>query len=386
MENNKFDDGKKCDVIIIGGGIIGSSIAYHLVRQGQSVILFDADLVGMATKAGAGIISAATSLTEDEKMYDLIRLSCIYYPNLIEELKKQTNLYTGYEETEEVVIALDESEIPKFKKSVNVMFKRQKANDYPPKDTLYEIEINEFVKKYPSIRKPKKALVFTQAAKVDGYAFTQALLSVSIKKGLRLERKKADSLLIEKNKCLGVIANGEKYFANTTVIAGGAWSKTFEKKVNLKLPLIPQRGQIIHVKLSDGPDIPVIMSLSDYYSLNWGRQRVVIGATREKDSGFDPQSTVNGVIEILREGIRIIPEVENSSILEVRVGLRPYSTTGRPIMGPVPKIKGLWIATGHGPLGLTAGPYSGKLIADSIIHDKLDPFLEHFNLNLNFNK
>ena len=98
------------------------------------------------------------------------------------------------------------------------------------------------------------------------------------------------------------------------------------------------------------------------------------------ESGFNPIITVDGVISVLNEARNIIPETENAEILEIRVGLRPYSLDGKPLIGPVKDKKGVWIVTGHGPLGLTAGPYTGKLVAESIINNKLNEFLNNFAL------
>jgi D-amino-acid dehydrogenase len=79
-------------------------------------------------------------------------------------------------------------------------------------------------------------------------------------------------------------------------------------------------------------------------------------------------TTAAGVHEVLSEALRVAPGLAQASIHEIRVGLRPYTTPDTlPVLGPVPNVREVLLATGHGPTGLTLGPYSGKLTADMIL-------------------
>jgi D-amino-acid dehydrogenase len=98
----------------------------------------------------------------------------------------------------------------------------------------------------------------------------------------------------------------------------------------------------------------------------WDDGRVVVGATRETGSGFGAHTTAAGVREVLAEALRVAPGLAKAAIREVRVGLRPASRDGLPILGPAPGIAGLLLATGHGARGLQLGPYSGKVVAGMI--------------------
>jgi D-amino-acid dehydrogenase len=93
--------------------------------------------------------------------------------------------------------------------------------------------------------------------------------------------------------------------------------------------------------------------------------RLVVGATRES-VGFAPRTTLAGLMEVLAEAVRVAPGLRDAALAEVRVGLRPASPDGLPILGRVPGIANLHLATGHGAVGLQLGPFSGKVIADAI--------------------
>jgi D-amino-acid dehydrogenase len=91
--------------------------------------------------------------------------------------------------------------------------------------------------------------------------------------------------------------------------------------------------------------------------------RIVVGATRETGSGFDSRVTAGGVAEVLREGLAIAPDLYKATLVEVRVGLRPMTKDGLPLIGRPAGLQGLTIATGMGRYGLTIGPYAGRLAA-----------------------
>lgn len=120
----------------------------------------------------------------------------------------------------------------------------------------------------------------------------------------------------------------------------------------------------------------MVADFHGHYVVPWP-DRVVAGATREKDAGFEPWSTASGMKTVLDEALRVVPGLETARFEEVRVGLRPASTDGPPILGRVPTVEGAYLATGHGATGLQLGPYSGKLVAEAVgrsEHGKLEPY------------
>jgi D-amino-acid dehydrogenase len=165
---------------------------------------------------------------------------------------------------------------------------------------------------------------------------------------------------------VGVRVNGEFIPSDTVIVAAGAWAPELCRPLGIDLAVEPQRGQIVHLKVpeTDTGTLPIILpALSDYYLLGFPDSRVVIGATRETGSGFDFRVTAGGVTEVLEEGLRIAPTLRQATLAEVRVGFRPVSKDGLPLLGRIPAVSGLVIATGLGPYGLTVGPYVGWLAA-----------------------
>ena len=100
--------------------------------------------------------------------------------------------------------------------------------------------------------------------------------------------------------------------------------------------------------------------------------RVVIGATRE-DAEYAVYPTPRGVREILDHALAIAPDLASAPILETRVGLRPTTPDGLPVLGPLPEMSNAWICAGHGPLGLTLGPWTAVMLANAICNKPVEP-------------
>lgn len=113
-------------------------------------------------------------------------------------------------------------------------------------------------------------------------------------------------------------------------------------------------------------DWPILGGYHGHYMVPWADGHVACGATREEGSGFDPRATAAGVREVLDEALSLAPGLSDATFREVRVGLRPSTEDGLPVLGEVPDVDGAFLATGTGPTGLTIGPYSGKLVADVV--------------------
>ena len=173
---------------------------------------------------------------------------------------------------------------------------------------------------------------------------------------------------------------GQELAADAVIVAGGAWSNSLGDALGVRLPVYPQRGQILHLELPGVTTTtwPVILGFHAHYLLTFPEQRVVAGATREHDSGYDDRMTAGGVHEALGEALRVAPGLAAATLHEVRIGLRPASPDNLPILGRAPGLDNVFVATGHGPSGLQLGPYSGAAAADlaqgKAVELDLEPF------------
>jgi D-amino-acid dehydrogenase len=352
--------------VVIGGGIVGSSVAYHLARRGVETLLIDRNDEGRATAAGAGIISSATSSrTADDEWFEFATDAVAYYPELDDRLRDEGVEGTSYRRQGTIVTATDPDELDPYEDALERIEERGL-------DSIEVIDPTEAIERFPALAEPKRAFYYPEAARVDGQQFAEALRTAGRTHGLSVREGTVESVRTRQGTVSGIeTAGGELIDGENVVVAGGAWSPAFADDLAVALPVEPYRGQVAHLSLPEAETAswPIVTGFRHHYIVPWPAGRVVLGATREPDVGYDPRLTAGGIEEVLSEGLRVAPGLADATIEEFRVGLRPVSEDRRPILGRVPNVEGAYVATGHGATGLMLGPYSGKIIADRIVDD-----------------
>jgi glycine/D-amino acid oxidase-like deaminating enzyme len=356
------------DVIVAGGGVVGATAAYLCARGGLRTLLLDRADTGRATDAGAGIIAPRTS-TRSEILFELGLRSGEFYPTLLGYLAEDGGGDTGYARCGDLRVAVTVDELEPFGALIAILGERRARHGYPTADDVREIKPDEARALFPPLARPLRALHDRTAARVDGRLLNQALLKAAAGRKVTLVRAGADRLIVENGRIAGVAAGADVHRAGSVIIAGGAWTPALAGPLGVAIAVAPQRGQIIHLQVAERAtgDWPVVHAFHDHYIVSWAGGRVVAGATRETGSGFDPRVTAAGVHEVLGEALRVAPGLAGAGMLETRVGLRPLSADGLPILGPIPGVAGAYVATGHGPSGLTLGPYSAALISELVL-------------------
>jgi D-amino-acid dehydrogenase len=367
------------DLIVIGGGIVGLSVAYHAVVAGAKTLLVDRSDPGRATAAGAGILAPETSAIESDAWFRLAIAAVDYYPTLIAQLEADADGSTGYAPTEALLVAVSADEDAALAAAHERMLARQRAYGRPTPDQLTPIDAAAARELFPPLAPIRAGLRARRAARVDGRLLGGALERAADARGLLRRSAGVDQILLQGDLANGVVSAGERLTAGAVVIAGGAWSAAFASQLRVRLPVAPQRGQIIHLSLPgvDTASWPVILPFHGHYMVPWPDQRVVVGATREL-VGFEPHTTAAGVHEVLAEALRVAPGLASATIGEVRVGLRPHTPDSLPVLGHAPAARNVYLATGHGATGLQVGPYSGKLIADLALGTPIEQDLTAF--------
>ncbi|WP_331233551.1 NAD(P)/FAD-dependent oxidoreductase [Natronorarus salvus] len=356
------------ETIVVGGGIVGSSVAYHLASAGVETTLIDRRDEGRATDAGAGIVSPPTSSREGA-WFDFAVEAFDAYFDLVEAVEREQDGPTGVERCGILQVAVDEEETAAFDELRSVIERRERETGHPRSAALSRLSSEEAGERFPPLAEVRRALLYDDAARVDGRVFEGALRRAGVGHGLSVVEGSAERLLANEGRVGGVETAEGEYEADAVVIAGGAWSTGFADQLGFEVPVEPQRGQIVHVETGreDVGSWPIVSPFRGHYVVPWPDGRVAFGATRERGSGFDPRTTARGVHEVLSEGLRVAPGLGDASLSEVRVGLRPTTPDGLPLLGRVPTVEGVYLATGHGPTGLQLGPHSGALVADLVV-------------------
>lgn len=347
------------NVIIIGSGVIGASAAYHLARQNIDVVMVDKHHKGNATDAGAGIVCPWMSKTNNQDWYQMARMGAKYYPELIAQLKEDGETNTGYKQVGALGVSLHPEEMDKMMQNLE-----SKYEDAPEMGTFKRLSGWEAKELYPPLNADFEAVHVSGGARVDGRLLRDALKRAAQKKGAALIHGEA-VLISGGERIKGVKVNGETIFADTVIATGGAWAPGLMNPLGLSLKVMPQRGQIVHLRLpeTDTSDWPLLVPQKGHYMLAFDDSRVVVGATRENKSGFDYRITAGGVAEVLDEALSVSPDLKYGTVEEIRVGFRPMGPDMAPLLGTVQPYNNLILANGLGASGLTVGPYAGSLAA-----------------------
>jgi D-amino-acid dehydrogenase len=350
-------------IVVVGAGVLGASTAYHLAREGADVAVVDQAHEGRATAAGAGILCPWASHVDDPAFYELYAAGARYYSDLVPALSELGETDLGFRRVGALIVSTDPTEL----KSAESLLRdrRMEAPEIGKVDRLFPREVKAL---FPPLRADLAGIHVAGGARVDGRRLAASLLRAAEHHGATVARGFVE-LISRGDRVPSVRLDDREIVADAVVITAGAWSPALLRPLGINLPIQPQRGQIIHLHLpgQETNTWPVVLPPGSHYLLAFDDSRVVAGATRESGAGFDYRVTAAGQAEVLSEALRIAPGLGAATLVETRVGFRPVSLDGRPLLGQVRNVEGLVIGNGLGAAGLTIGPLAGRLLADVVL-------------------
>lgn len=360
-------------VIVVGGGIMGAAVAYHLTKGGAEVMLVDRRDGGQATEAAVGMICPWISQRRNKAWYQLAKRGARYYPSLIEELREQGISKTGYARVGVLSLQRDEKKLDEVEERAYL-----RREDAPEMGKIQRLTPKQTQALFPPLAEGYGGILISGGARVDGRNLRKALVEAAQRMGMDHLKGHAD-LLWHKEGVSGVKVNGKSYEADQVVLCAGAWLNPLLAPMGLDSQVSPQKGQIVEVELprTDTGAWPVLMPPDNQYILPFDGGRIVLGSTHESEAGFDDRVTAGGVHLILKKALACAPGLAQASLIEMRAGIRPKTPRFLPVFGPVKGFQGLWLANGLGSTGITIGPYLGRELAKQILGQptELDPHL-----------
>jgi D-amino-acid dehydrogenase len=347
-------------IVIVGAGIFGASAAYHLAREGADVLVLDAAHPGKATSAGAGIACPWVEDDTDQERYRLCIAGARYHRELLAQLDQQLGADIGFAPVGALVLSEDEARLAALEARL-----RKYLNDAPEIGTIVRVSPSRAQEMFPPLRDGLNGLSISGGARVDGRLLAATLLRAATAAGAQVRQDTA-GLRLDGDRVTALDGSGTPIAADEVIITAGAWAPHILAPLGIAHPVTLRRGQITHLGLSgvDTRNWPVILPLNSHYFVPFHDSRIVVGATFESDVGFDYRVTAAGQKEVLDRALAIAPGLADATVIETRIGFRPFGPTDRPIFGRVAGVDNLILGYGLAATGLTIGPYCGKLIAD----------------------
>jgi glycine oxidase len=330
---------KTWDVIIIGGGIIGVSLAIELRKGGVSVLVLERGEPGReASHAAAGML-ADNTVESPPALQTLASTSARMYPEFVHELQDESGVHVDLRDQGTIILASAEH--------------AAKLGDYPLPAPLTSLE--------PELANPSLYGFFLKERSVDPRALVAAVVKAAKHRGVDISSgSTVHNLLISDNHVTGAATEKTRYSANTVVNCGGAWAGQFAP---LQFPTRPVKGQMLCVAAPHV--IKHVVRAPDVYLVPRSDGRILIGSTLE-EAGFDKRVNAETIQRLHQAALRLVPALQQALVLEDWAGLRPGTPDDLPILGAT-SLPGYFVAAGHYRDGILLAPVTAKLMAQVIM-------------------
>ena len=356
---------KTFDVAIIGGGIMGVSIAFDLAKRNVRVAVLDRqEMMHEASWAAAGMLSPAPHHPTDIPLVPLGRAGLAMYSKYVDAIENASGIHTGYRTGGAVIVISNNDAEREIGKMVELHRGLGLACEPLPLDEARNME--------PALSQDARAAaLLPDECSIEPRVLAAAVLGAATANGVTLvPNTEVVSLALDGKKCVGVITiAGETIHASHVVLAAGCWSSQISNALPYA-PTVPLRGQMIALRHSGTPIRNVLRSERGYI-VPRGKdipQIVILGSTIE-NAGFEKRVTSGGLEKILSAANALVPELAKAEVIETWSGLRPGTPDQLPILGPA-DIEGLVFATGHYRNGILLAPITAKLIGEWITERK----------------
>lgn len=358
-------------VVVVGGGVIGASIAWRLSRAGANVhLLDDGPREGAATPAAGGMLAPLAESPRPGPFLELGLESLRLYADFVAALEGETGRAVGYARAGKLVAALSAGEADEL-----AGLHAWKAS--APGTHVEWLDGAAARALEPSLAAAVRAAVLIREDhRVDSAALGAALLHAAASAGTTVRRERARRLLSRGARATGVETDGGAIVeADFVVLAAGAWSGGLDG-LPRPLPVRPVRGQMLALR----PARPLFgrtLASASGYLVPRPDGRVVIGSTME-EAGFAVATTPDGLAALRAGAIRLVPELADAARVGAWAGLRPATPDGLPILGRDPAMEGLIHATGHFRNGILLAPVTAEAIG-ALVLGGAEPALAAFS-------
>jgi glycine oxidase len=340
-------------VIIIGGGIIGCSIAYELIKQGiRTTVVDKGALLSEATTAAAGMLGAQAETHSPGPFYELCKLSQRMYADWTEELEAASGISSQYRSNGIIRAALTEEDEAELQSRLNWM---------DGAEWLSPAEVRQLE---PGVTSQiRGGLHFAQDHQIHPVHLAGALRAALIRYGCVLKEwlPAMELLTGSDGAIIGVRTAEGPLYADQVVLAAGAWSASLVEPLGIQLPMFPVKGQCISVRPRTAANTHTVF-VKGCYAVPKLDGTVLIGAT-QVEAGFDKRAAIEVIGELFQSAVQLLPALAGAELVSTWAGLRPGTPDGLPYLGRLSAASGLAFAAGHYRNGILLGPVTGKAIA-----------------------
>ncbi len=362
------------DCLIIGGGVIGLSLAWELAGHGQRVRIVERNQPGSGSSwAGAGIFPPGRFRPDLPPISRMVGLCNDLLPQWSERLKAETGVDNCFFRTGSLSLAADPADLELLEQS---------TRDYRTVGAqVEELTMPRLAELEPALDIAgsglRAGIALPEETQLRNPRHTQALVAACRQRGVAIESDvEALDFQVSAGRIAAVVTNRGSRQAGSVCLATGAWSAAIAAKLGFAIPIKPIRGQIVLLS-AERPILNHIINVGRRYFVPRHDGKILVGSTLE-DVGFQPQPTASGVRGLLEFALRFAPVLAEVPVERCWAGLRPGTADGLPYLGPLPGLSNGFIAAGHYRAGLHLSPLTailmGRLIRGEDPQFDLSPF------------
>ncbi|MBV5120955.1 glycine oxidase ThiO [Bacillus halotolerans] len=346
------------DAVVIGGGIIGSAIAYQLAKEKKNTALLESGTIGgRTTSAAAGMLGAHAECEERDAFFDFAMHSQRLYQGLGEELFALSGIDIRRHDGGMFKLAFSEEDVSRLRRmddldSVSWHTKEEVLEKEPY--TAGEIYGASFIQDDVHVDPYFVGKAYAKSAKALGTEIFEHTPVLDVTRG-------GESILVK-------TASGDVH-ADHVVVASGVWSGMFFKQLGLNQSFFPVKGECLSVW---NDDIPLTKTLyhDHCYIVPRKSGRLVVGATM-KPGDWSDKPDLGGLQSVMEKAKTMLPAIQNMKVDRFWAGLRPGTKDGKPYIGRHPEDSRILFAAGHFRNGILLAPATGAFIGDLMMNKEV---------------
>ena len=357
------------DVVVVGGGLVGCSVALRLLQAGVQVTVVERSVPGAEASSAAGGILAPQAEAEGLGPFlSLCLRSRALYPSFVEEIEALSGMRVGFRPSGVLHVAFSEASLQRLGARVALQKSIGLSSQLLDAKAVLELE--------PALNSAVQgAALFPDDASVDNRLLVRALSMAASRGGVRFISGHVRALLEVAGRAAGVDVDGNRLSADAVVVAAGAWTGLVPGCGLSPRQVRPARGQMLMLR-ARLPLLQRVVFSDRGYLVPRADGHLLAGSTLEFE-GFAKEVTAAGLQHILALALQLAPGVASLPVVEMWAGLRPFTEDHLPILGPGP-LPGLFLASGHFRNGILLAPVTAELLVQAILGQTptlpLEPF------------
>jgi glycine oxidase len=360
------------DAIVIGGGIIGCSVAWRLAQTGRKVAVVERGRVGgEASSAAGGILVPKAGPETPDALLRFWKASHDMYPAFVDEVRAVTGQAFEFRAAGQLAVAVDDADVAKLKETFPLQAPAGIRAEWLSGAEARAAE--------PTLAPDVQAAVlFPDHALLDNGRLSHALgWAVRRSGGHVFESRAVTGLVVEADRVTGVETATGRLSSAVVVNCAGSWAGRLDPRAASAVG--PIKGQMLAVDA--GPTtFQLIVQSANGGIVPRADGRTLIGATQE-DVGYDKDVIFGSISALFERVARMLPALRQARFLDAWAGLRPAAPDRLPVIGPDPVLAGLYWATGHFTMGILQAPATARAITDLIEQGRSSMGIEEFRVN-----